>query len=138
MNLLSTAVTEAFINCLHIAEQTGDLAPLVDLFDPGCDLMSCGTENIFQGKTGVFLFWNHYLSVFREVHSEFIRVIQANGIVILEWESSGRLPTGRQVQYRGISLMEIRDDKIVHFRTYFDRDALAHYWEEGELPGDAA
>jgi hypothetical protein len=69
-------------------------------------------------------FWQQYLAEFDEVSSEFTRVTEAGDEGILEWRSSGRLASGRDIDYRGVSLLTFDGDRVARFATYYDTAAF--------------
>ena len=58
------------------------------------------------------------------VRSEFSRVQEVGGLGVLEWTASGRLPGGREIPYRGVSLLDVQGGKVSAFRTYYDSAAF--------------
>ncbi|MCP6390939.1 nuclear transport factor 2 family protein, partial [Klebsiella pneumoniae] len=71
-----------------------------------------------RGRYGAAAFWAEYLKAFARVRSEFTHVAEADGTATLEWTSSGELPSGRPIAYRGVSILELAGDRVHRFRTY--------------------
>lgn len=65
-----------------------------------------------------------YLAQFSEIRSEFTGQIVGDQAAALEWKSQGKLIDGREVQYRGVSLLEFDGEQVTSFRTYYDSTAF--------------
>ena len=50
---------------------------------------------------------------------------------VLEWTSRGRGRDGQPVDYSGVSVLDLRGDKVRRFRAYFDTRALDEHEAEG-------
>lgn len=68
-------------------------------------------------------FWSSYRSAFQEVSSEFLNILDADDVSMLEWRSDAVIE-GRRVSYGGVSVLETSGNKITGFRTYFDTRQL--------------
>ena len=68
-------------------------------------------------------FWQAYRSAFGQIRSEFRQVIEGDGAAMLEWSSRGDVG-GAEVDYGGVSVIEIGKNGITAFRTYFDPQRL--------------
>lgn len=117
---MSSELTDRFIEALQTCERTGDVTGLSELFSDDADLTSVAARQDATGRDAARQFWREYLSVFRDVRSEFTNVIECGGRAVLEWVSEGTLATGAPVKYRGVSILESAGDRIRHFRTYYD------------------
>lgn len=114
---------------LQQAEGSRDPAALVALFSDDAELLNLALTEPMRGRDGAQEFWEHYLGAFKEVRSTFPRHVANETDATLEWVSEGRLPDGEPIAYRGVSILEMRDDKVSRFRTYYDSAAF--------LPGGA-
>ncbi len=95
----------------------GQFADGAHISRPEADL--AGTED--DAKT----FWDAYLAQFDHVETSFSSVDEAGDRGILEWTSKGALSTGRDITYRGVSLLTFgEDDRVVRFATYYDTAAF--------------
>ena len=117
---MTEQISADFQQRLTRAEETRDVAPLVDLFSDDAEIASAVSERAHRGRRGVEKFWQEYLGSFREVHSHFTGEVEHDGRVALEWETDGTLPNGRPIHYRGVSILETREGKVKGFRTYYD------------------
>ena len=65
-----------------------------------------------------------YLGNFDQIHSEFTAHREADGLGVMEWIATGRLKGGRDLKYRGVSLITLDGDRVKVFRTYYDSAAF--------------
>ena len=50
---------------------------------------------------------------------------ESGDLGLLEWTSSGRLSTDRDITYRAVSILEFDDDdRVARFATYYDTAAF--------------
>lgn len=111
-------MTDRFAEALQETERRGDPGPVTALFAQ--DAEASNLVRSARGRDQIQQFWAEYLDLFDDVTSEFTRVVQGDGAAALEWVSRGHLRNGRRVEYRGVSVIEVADDAIVRFRTYYD------------------
>lgn len=114
-----------FVRALGAIEQLRDIRPMVDLFSEECELRNFAFPWPLKGRDGAVRFWKEYLLAFDEIQTEFTYESEAPNCVTLEWTSRGRLRSGRQIHYRGVSVLELEDNRITSFRAYYDSAALA-------------
>lgn len=115
-----TRLTEAFMRALQRFETTGELAPLLAMFDDEAEALNLGRTEPARGTDQVAGFWRDYRAIFRSVRSEFTHVIEGKDGAVLEWVSRGTLLNGEPVEYKGVSVLETGGDRIRRFRTYYD------------------
>ena len=115
-----TRLTEEFMRVLQRFEATGDLTPLLEMFDEAAEALNLGRTEAARGKEEVEGFWRDYRSIFRAIRSEFTHVIEGKDGAVLEWISRGQLLNGEPVEYKGVSVLETDGDRIQRFRTYYD------------------
>ena len=94
------------MRALQRFEATGDLAPLLALFDPEAEALNLGRTEPARGLDQVEGFWRDYRSIFRTIGSEFTHVIEGKDGAVLEWLSRGTLLNGDPVEYKGVSVLE--------------------------------
>lgn len=106
---MPTGPVERFLRTLQLAEQSGDVGPLVELFTDDAELAKTAGPGPERGRDGARRFWESYLRAFDRVRSEFTRVIESDGLAVLA-ASSGSVPTtirrpsssgGSQTKQRG-------------------------------------
>lgn len=115
-----TRLTEEFMRELQRFEATGELAPLLALFDPDAEALNLGRTEPARGVDQVESFWREYRSIFRTIRSDFTHVIEGKDGAVLEWISRGALVNGDPVEYKGVSVLETDGDRVHRFRTYYD------------------
>ncbi|MEZ6089755.1 MAG: nuclear transport factor 2 family protein [Pirellulaceae bacterium] len=113
-------IASQFAKRLQKVEQTGDVQPLVEMFADNAELTNLGLQEPMQGEAGAERFWQMYLDQFDKIESQFSNVREDDSQALLEWESQGTLPGGAPIAYRGVSIFDVQDEKIVNFRTYYD------------------
>jgi ketosteroid isomerase-like protein len=118
------AVRDQFAAALETAEQSGDAGQLVGLFADDAELHSVGKPDPVHGKDGATQFWADYLKTFESVRSTFTHAAADGNTALLEWASEGKLTGGRPIRYRGVSVLEVADDRVAKFRTYYDTAAF--------------
>ncbi len=113
---------QKFIAGLQQAEQTQTPEPVAALFGDDAELANLTHER--KGRDGARQFWAEYLRAFQSVQSDFFAVHEGDGFAVLEWTSTGRLPTGTPVTYKGVSVLETAGGLVRKFRTYYDSAAF--------------
>lgn len=109
-----------FIDALGKLEEANELDPLVALFADSCEVGNVVAPRTFEGKEGAHAFWRTYRETLGDVKSEFRNIIATDDRVVLEWSTTGANPEGKPIDYDGVSILEIEQDKIVRFWAYFD------------------
>jgi len=117
---MASKTAERFMQVLQETEQTGQLQPLVELFSDDAELINLARTEPLKGRNGAHQFWSDYLSVFEHIRSNFTHVAEGDSTAVLEWISQGALSNGEPLSYRGISVLEISNDQVQRFRTYYD------------------
>ena len=115
---------QTFMTALQTVENTREVGPLVALFADDCTVSNLATPEPARGRAGAEQFWQQYLHVFQEIHSEFSHWVETDQDIVLEWHSEGRLNDGEPVRYKGISVVEKTAGKVAAFRTYYDSAAF--------------
>lgn len=110
---------------LQTAENTGDVAPLVALHGEGVTLRNL-SDQTWAGIDGAHSFWETYLGNFETIRSEFFHHAELGEVGQMEWNATGKLKNGHDIEYRGISVIEIGGGKVTAFRTYYDSAAFVN------------
>ncbi|GGL89436.1 epoxide hydrolase [Deinococcus aerolatus] len=121
--------TEQFMTALQNAESSGDPSELVALHAGDVTLNNL-TSKTWTGTEGAQEFWERYLSDFETIHSEFTHHHESGGQGVMEWNATGKLKNGGDIEYRGVSIIEIMDGKVGAFRTYYDSAAFVNPAQE--------
>ncbi len=110
-----------FIGALNKLEADRDLDTIVGLFSENCEIGNVVTED---KNIGAREFWTSYRGSFDKVNSTFRNEIIMDGAAALEWKTTGTNSEGHEFEYEGVSILEIKDDKITRFHAYFDANKL--------------
>ena len=116
----NTSWAERFKQALQQTEQTRDASPVASLFAAGAQLTNLGGDH----GNDATLFWKTYLDQFTDIRSEFTGEVVTEKSAALEWQSRGTTADGQPVDYRGVSVIDISDDALTGFRTYYDSAAF--------------
>jgi steroid delta-isomerase-like uncharacterized protein len=111
---------QRFIDALATLEERGDHEEIVALFGDGCQVSNVQLEKPMEGSGGAERYWRQYRHTFKDVKSRFTRITEQDGSAVLEWITEGTLETGRPIQYRGVSVLQLDGDRISDFMAYFD------------------
>lgn len=110
-----------FADALQRLEADGDLDAFVGRFAEDVVLVRPEPGGQETGPDAARRFWQAYLDQFESIGSTFGRLVDAEPYAELEWVSEGRLRTGREITYAGVSLLEHdADGQIARFATYYD------------------
>ena len=110
-----------FADRLTTFEQDRDVDAFVSAaFSDDVVLLRPETGQELTGQDGARTFWSRVLTTFEQVRSTFSRV-QDGAVGVLKWTSDARLAGGRDITYRGASLLDVDDQGLVRrFATYYD------------------
>lgn len=122
--------TAEFIDALSRLEASGELDPIVAMFDPAAEIGNPLTPEPLRGQAGVREFWETYRRTLGPIQSEFRVIIESGSSAALEWTSHGHAPAGGELVYSGVSVLEFVNDKIRRFQAYFDPRALGRDLEQ--------
>ena len=119
-----------FADALQGLERGGDVgavdAFVSAVFADDAELSRPETDQQERGSAGAKAFWTQYLGQFEEVSSEFSRVVEEGSLGVLEWTSTGKVPGGAPISYRGVSLLDFDSDgRVSRFATYYDTAQFA-------------
>ncbi len=117
-------MAERFIGALAQLEEGRDVEPLVATYADDAEVGNINAPEHFHGPDGARHFWTEYRGTFGEMKSEFRNVIATPDRVALEWTTRGTSVDGKPIEYEGVSILEMADEKITRFRAYFDPSAL--------------
>lgn len=118
-------IAEQFEKGLQQLEPSGNVEVLAQFFAADAVLGNLGAANDLHGTDVAREFWQRYLGQFREVHSEFFHTMVGDHEVVLEWESKGMLKNGRPIDYRGVSILRLKEDgRVEEFQTYYGTAAF--------------
>ena len=126
---------QLFEAALHHLDESGDLADIVARFADSAELHRPEVDTQTSTKD-VEAFWNAYRTQFDSLSTEFTHRTETDQHAALEWESKGRLAAGRDITYRGVSLLALDDTgKVTRFATYYD---TAAFLEPADVSGSSS
>lgn len=136
---MPTDWVSAFINGLHALEDRGEIEPLLAQFAPNGSLWNITHREPLRGEAEVRHFWEGYRRTFAQIHSEFERIIEADGQAALEWSAEGTLNPGEApIAYRGVTLLRRGEGGISEFASYYDPAPFQAQPEPHSQPAAAA
>jgi ketosteroid isomerase-like protein len=119
-----SAVSEQFMQALHHLDEQRDPGPLVELTAEGAVLTKLGDHREATGPEGARGFWEEYRGVFDTISTEFTHTVDGAGSSCLEWTSTGTLPDGADLSYRGVTVIDVDGEQVTGVRTYYDSAAF--------------
>ncbi len=115
---------QLFEAALQRLDETGEPDALLERFSDGAELHRPEVDR-HRPTTDAQAFWTAYREQFDEVSTEFTHRAETDQHAALEWQSKGRLAAGRDITYRGVSLLTLDDTGLVtRFATYYDTAAF--------------
>lgn len=115
---------QLFAAALQRLDETGDPAELLERFTDGAELHRPEVDHQ-TSTTDAGAFWKAYRTQFDEISTEFTHRAETEEHAALEWQSKGRLAAGRDIAYRGVSLLTFDGSgKVTRFATYYDTAAF--------------
>jgi len=121
---MADGMAERFIAALGQLEAECDSDALVTLYADDAVIGNVNTPEGFRGLDGARKFWTEYRGTFGELKSAFRNRIDTGERIALEWTTTGTSVGGEPIEYSGVSILEVRDDKVARFQAYFDPSAL--------------
>jgi len=116
--------TQRFADALQKFESSGDSTDLVEQYADGAELTRPEADR-GDSESDPSTFWDAYSAQFDSIETTFSAVDETGDRGILEWSSTGTLSSGRDIDYRGVSLLTFGDDdKVSRFATYYDTAAF--------------
>lgn len=122
---MSEQLVGKFIEALGRLEAERDLEAITALFADESEIGNVTSPEKFHGREGAREFWGaKYRDTFGEVKSSFRNIFANETVATLEWTTVGTSADGSSVNYDGVTILEIKGDKITRFRAYFDAGDL--------------
>jgi hypothetical protein len=122
-----------FMSALDELDSSSDTGAIASLFADGAELLRPEVAKAGSSNQDPDQFWTDYRNQFSEVSTEFGEVQDAGSFAALEWRSTGKLTTGRSIEYAGVSLLTLDDEgKVKRFSTYYDTAAFLEPAGSGE------
>ncbi|SRR6056297_51994 len=117
-------VVDEFIAAIAALERDGDTDPIAALYS---ETARCGNviePERFEGPEGAGAFWGAYRSQFADITSTYEAVVAGETSATLEWQSEATIDD-ESLTYRGVTVLEFDDGRIVRSCAYFDPAAIA-------------
>lgn len=123
---------QRFEAALQTLDSSGSPDDLLAMFADGAELHRPEVDT-HRSTTDAAAFWDAYRKQFDQIATEFTHRSETESHAALEWESKGRLAAGRDITYRGVSLLGLDDEgKVERFATYYDTAAFIEPARLGE------
>ena len=108
------------MSALDELDSSSDAGSITSLFAESAELLRPEVDKAGSSNQDPDQFWADYRNQFTEVSTEFGEVQEADSFAVLEWRSTGKLSTGRDIEYAGVSLLSLDGDgKVKRFSTYY-------------------
>lgn len=121
---MSQQVAEKFVEALKKLESDSDAEALASLYTDTAEVGNVVAPHKFQGKDGAREFWSKYRGTFGEVNSEFRNIFATDNRAALEWVTTGTSSNGDEVNYEGVTLLDIEGESVSRSRAYFNAGEL--------------
>lgn len=121
---MSQQLVKVFVEALGKLEESRDLETISNLFADGAEVGNVVSPEKFEGPAGAREFWQKYRDTFGDMRSTFRNHIATDDRGALEWNTRATSTDGKQVEYDGVSILEMDGEKITRFRAYFDAGGL--------------
>ena len=120
-NHISDGRARRFVAELRRFEQDGDPTALAGLFTGGATVERLDARG---ERTDVEEFWREYRGQFDTLSTTFTDAVESADQVALEWRTAGTLPGGHPIHYRGVAVLDWKDEEVAALRTYYDTAAF--------------
>jgi steroid delta-isomerase-like uncharacterized protein len=89
---------------------------------------------VLRGSNEIRQFFERLFAAFPDMETTYDVVATSGNTVVVEWRSRGTFsgeafqgvePTGKQIESRGVDVMQIENDRIAHNTAYYDGMAFA-------------
>jgi hypothetical protein len=127
---VSAHIAKTFIEALRKLESERDVETIVSLFTDDAVIDNVTSLEGKHGTQGAREFWTAYRETFATMASTFRNEIISDNKIALEWETSGAANNGQPLSYKGVSILEVDNQKISRFYAYFDPRTLGRQIEE--------
>lgn len=134
---MTQEISDKFIEALHDLEKNRDVEKIASLFSDDAEVNNVVTIENSHDLTARE-FWTKYRDNFGEVNSEFSNKIYGENTAALEWTTTGTGADGGEINYEGVSILEIEGDKITRFFAYFNPGKIGKQMTEETAKGKEA
>jgi steroid delta-isomerase-like uncharacterized protein len=126
----------AIARTLYDARRRRDYDAAVEFLTEDVLLLNVATSDVYRGHSGFLEYARGWGSALPDLSFELMKIAGTEERVVVEYELEGaqtgslvtprgHLPaTGMQVQLRFCDVLEVREGKVTHIRSYFDTSTL--------------
>jgi limonene-1,2-epoxide hydrolase len=116
-----TYKNQALIEKMNSALNQHDLEAFLDCFDPSYQSeQPVHPDRQFTGKEQVLKHWSGIFQSIPDFQAELLRYASTGNVVWAEWDWQGTRPDAMPFQMRGVTIMELRNDRIIWGRLYME------------------
>ena len=112
----------AFADALQTFEKDGDASSFAKLFGSGATAERLDARG---ERSDIEAFWQEYRDQFSSLSTSFSNAVEGSDEAVLEWTTTGSLADGRDITYRGVTVLQLDGDKVAKLRTYYDSAQFA-------------
>ena len=96
-----------------------------ELVAPDCEWTDVPSGHVVRGVDELVELCRIFTAEFPDFRVESTTLIGQGDLVANEWSGRGtHAPTGRAFARTGVGIVEVRDDQIIRYRDYFDRQTM--------------
>ncbi len=126
-NLLTRSDIETTIFTQYEKLNRGDLDGFLELWDQDAVFTFPGTNilgGVYRGKAEIQRFFWLLRQVIVGLRFDINQVLVNGEYIAMEWEDSGRTIQGEPFNNQGVTIMRLRDGRLVEARDYLDTEKL--------------
>ena len=136
-DLSPEGIVRGYFNALNARDFARAAGPIAE----DCEWTSVPTGRVFRGPAAIVAGLREFASAFPDWRCELDRVHCMEGVVVVEWVTSGTFlnafrghaANGRAFRRCGCAVAEVRGGKIVRYRDYYDRATLLEQLQLSDL-----
>ena len=104
------------------AWETRDAELILDIFCADASYQENPFSEPLAGHQGIRRYWEQATGNHRDIRFRWQPAYSAENLHVVEWQAAFvRTDSGRQVELRGVMLIELRGKRIFRFREYWHR-----------------
>ena len=124
------AKAKEFIDALHALEagSDADAQGVAQMFAQDATLTNSALDlkgTSVKGQDRILEFWVQYKAQLGQAKSNFHHITTSAAAAGLFWTTDGSSPSGEDISYHGVSLLQFNDEGLIEFfRGYYDTREL--------------
>lgn len=104
------------------AWETRDAELILDVFSADATYQETPFSEPLVGHQSIQRYWEQATGNHRDIRFRWQPVYSGESLHVVEWQAAfTRRDSGRQVELRGVMLVELRGERIFRFREYWHR-----------------